>query len=292
MPGRVDRNSRPHWALYALVRYESENESEKVKTRELDMFARPTFKNHLSSLLGSLTERDVVNRESFDGHHYLYWISDEGKAVLYNLGKPTEYWDNRELDVDLPDLPPWESQDSEIEPDEVEMEEDPGPFRSAKARRRFFAGQYRHDYPEWTEDQREETQHEGEVEFEGVEDAMEQEFNDEATTPEVGRQDVAKIEAGKTVKEPLGHIEPRWGEFAVAFANRGLLGLTTMALNKDLPGSIVLWDSERIVDHIPKQHDFTLDELLDMYEITDQDGNELDTEDIKEHIEGGFTPKT
>lgn len=286
---RVNENSRPHWALYALIRWDEENDDRKVTSKQLFLFSKPAFDDvgGVSKGLSTLADRNLVSREESDENRYRYWINENGKRTLYKLGVP-DMWpaSDEEVDHDLPDLPERKIKlDLKLDEakEKADERESAGPFPSDAARRAFFAQKEQEKFEQFCEQKKAEQldRYEGEETVEGVDEVF---TDDEDAEMEVGRSDMVELEEGRGVEheEPLPDtvsLEPDWEFLAVELANRGLIGLATKALNEELSPMVAFFDVEDILREIDPIHNFSFEELLDHFEFHDEEGNEITGEE-------------
>lgn len=222
---QYDTDTRPHWGLFVLAHYEEDNEP-GVTSSQLYKLCSGIFdsKMDVAAVLSDLgRQKELADREkdySAKGRPYRYKLNEDGREMLQSMGLPetvpaTGESPNRDLNMPSTVVDNDQNSGPELvtddEPDEVDRE-DPGPFESAKARRRFFAQKERQDYLDWLENEhkpknkisedeleneKEEMEatvngdeptdsgfepgadHEGEVQFEGMDEVMDDFFTDD-----------------------------------------------------------------------------------------------------------------
>jgi len=256
----VEQDSRNHWALLCLALYQDEY-TNGATTRELYELADGVFGNAQGvsgACCNLFNERRLIEREDDPSHPraYRYYLNESGWSMLKHIGSPTRTPDGGRVGtVDLPDKPPCvkapsEYKQVEITDDVDEAGHDPGPFESAKSRRRYFAEQNEKEYLDWLENEwapsnpvsEDETDRattgmdefielnrradaEGEIRFEGHEEMMEQVFGDEGDEP------VETVD-----------ISPDWDWLGTQLVKLGFVGLARDAFEAKLSPNIVFND--------------------------------------------------
>jgi|GEM_PF-6165756 len=258
----VEADSKNHWALLCLALYQEEHAA-GATTRELYETADGVFDNaqRLSGAFHSLyNKRRLLEREDDLSHPraYRYYLNESGWSMLKHIGSPTRTpGGDRVRSIDIPDKPPAvkapsEYKQVEITDDADEAGQDPGPFESAKSRRRYFAQQDESEYLDWlenkwapnhrlTDEQSGMTGEEvdemielnrraeanGEVRFEGHDEMMEQVFGD----------DDDEEESVETID-----LSPDWDWLGTQLVKLGFVGLARDAFEAKLSPRIVYND--------------------------------------------------
>lgn len=269
-----------------------------VNNGELYEQASGLFKDrqNTSAVLSHLYRKSGLVDRDESTRPYGYELNEDGWELLNELGAPDTTYEGKNVDVEIPELDEFETEQNvnlEQGPDLIDdadaRGEDPGPFESAKARRRFFAEKKEKNYLEWLrqewkpehtiEDEASEMAEtvgsadaDGDVSFEGIDEAMEDFLDDE---------EQEEIELVEFDPDPNGHsprweepeeeethpelpdtidLSPDWDWLGTQLVKMGFPGMAKMAYEEELPKSLVYTD----VLNLLFKHRFDADVDLDV----------------------------
>ncbi|QLG30148.1 hypothetical protein HUG10_21410 (plasmid) [Halorarum halophilum] len=285
----VVENSKRHWALLCLALYQDAN-GDGATTRELYDAAEGVFddaKDVSYTCRDLFDERGIVEREPDPNTHraYRYYLNEQGWGALKRAGEPTQTADGQPIGrgvVSLPAKPPAVKAPTTKQTIDVAIDEtgeDPGPFASAKARRRYFAEKRDEDYIEWLESEwrPENTVDDGDDQSESVTDELDEaialnkradaggeiqfEGLDEMMNDVLGQDDSDEL---RDLPETID-LSPDWDWLGTQLVKLGFVGLAREAFEGKLSPTIVHND---ILDTIYK-HANDPDVDLDLEAPTD-----------------------